>query len=104
MACQTVANYQHNKMFKLCVFVALLSLAAAAPAPAPAPVPAPAPSPSLWGPAVVGPSIWGPVVAPPVVAGPVALAPRIVQVVPGAVSHVSVSQLHPSPIVVKSIW
>ncbi|XP_017864205.1 PREDICTED: neuropeptide-like 3 [Drosophila arizonae] len=97
MACQIVANYQPIKMFKLCVFVALLSLAAAAPAPAP--VPAPAPSPSLLGPTLVGPGIWGPVVAPPV-----AIAPRIVQVVPGAVSHVSVSQLHPSPILLKSIW
>ncbi|TDG48090.1 hypothetical protein AWZ03_005507 [Drosophila navojoa] len=102
MACQIVANNQPIKMFKLCVFVALLSLAAAAPAPAP--VPAPAPSPSLLGPTLVGPGIWGPVVAPPVVAGPVAIAPRIVQVVPGAVSHVSVSQLHPSPILVKSVW
>ncbi|EDV95744.1 neuropeptide-like 3 [Drosophila grimshawi] len=85
-------------MFKLCVFVALFCLVAAAPAPAPAPVPAPAPSPSLWGPSVVGPALWGPAVAGPII------APGVVHVVPGAVSHVSVSQLHPSPVIVKSVW
>ncbi|XP_044313948.1 neuropeptide-like 3 [Drosophila rhopaloa] len=82
-------------MFKLCVFVALLSLAAAAPAPAPVPAPAP----GLIGPGLVAPGLWGPTV----VAGPHLLAPQVVSVVPGAISHAAITQVHPSPLLVKSI-
>ncbi|XP_016931908.1 neuropeptide-like 3 [Drosophila suzukii] len=83
-------------MFKLCVFVALLSLAAAAPAPAP--VPAPAPAPGLIHPGLVAPGIWGPTVV-----GSPLLAPQVVSVVPGAISHAAITQVHPSPLLVKSI-
>ncbi|KAH8380179.1 hypothetical protein KR009_009350, partial [Drosophila setifemur] len=69
-----------------CVFVALLSLAAAAPAPAPAP--------GLIGPGLVAPGLWGPAV----VAGP-----QVVSVVPGAISHAAITQVHPSPVLIKSI-
>ncbi|XP_034108426.1 neuropeptide-like 3 [Drosophila nasuta] len=82
-------------MFKLCVFVALLSLVAAAPAPAPVPAPAP----GLIGPAVIA-SPWG----APLVAGPILAGPRIVSVVPAPVSHVAISQVHPAPVVVKHLW
>ncbi|XP_022229247.1 neuropeptide-like 3 [Drosophila obscura] len=83
-------------MFKLCVFVALLSLAAAAPAPAP--VPAPAPSgllaPGLIGPGLVAPGIWGPTI----IGGP-----HVVSVVPQAISHAAITQVHPSPLLLKSV-
>ncbi|XP_001352555.1 neuropeptide-like 3 [Drosophila pseudoobscura] len=80
-------------MFKLCVFVALLSLAAAAPAPAPAPVPEPAPS-GLWPGGLVAPGIWGPTI----IGGP-----HVVSVVPHAISHAAITQVHPSPLVLKSV-
>ncbi|KAL7733514.1 hypothetical protein ACLKA6_004984 [Drosophila palustris] len=86
-------------MFKLCVFVALLSLVAAAPAPAPAPVPAPAPAPSLVGPTLVS-APWG----HPVIAGPVVAGPHVVSYVPASVSHIAVSQVHPAPVVLKHLW
>ncbi|XP_030386048.1 neuropeptide-like 3 [Scaptodrosophila lebanonensis] len=74
-------------MFKLCVFVALLSLVAAAPAPAPAPS-------GILAPGLVAPGIWGPTV----VAGP-----QVVSVVPHAISHAAITQVHGSPLLVKGI-
>ncbi|KAH8295679.1 hypothetical protein KR018_002717, partial [Drosophila ironensis] len=71
-----------------CVFVALLSLAAAAPAPAPAPAP------GLIAPGLVAPGIWGPAVV---------ASPHVVSVVPGAISHAAITQVHPGPVLVKSI-
>ncbi|XP_017842199.2 neuropeptide-like 3 [Drosophila busckii] len=86
-------------MFKLCVLLAVLGLALAAPAPAPAPVPAPAPAPGLWGP--WGPAPWGPAV---VAAPHWAPAPHVVSVLPAAVSHAAITQVHPSPVLVKSAY
>ncbi|KAH8350940.1 hypothetical protein KR067_006634, partial [Drosophila pandora] len=78
-----------------CVFVALLSLAAAAPAPAPVPAPAPGLiAPGLVAPGLVAPGIWGPAVV---------ASPHVVSVVPSAISHAAITQVHPSPLLVKSI-
>ncbi|SPP87053.1 neuropeptide-like 3 [Drosophila guanche] len=86
-------------MFKLCVFVALLSLAAAAPAPAPAPVPAPAPAPGPSPSGLLAPAIWGPGVWGPTIVG----GPHVVSVVPQAISHAAITQVHPSPLLLKSV-
>ncbi|EDW73614.1 uncharacterized protein Dwil_GK16558 [Drosophila willistoni] len=77
-------------MFKLCVFIALLSLAIAAPAPVPVPAP------GLLAPGLVAaPGIWGPTL--------VAASPHVVSVVPSAISHAAITQVHPSPLLVKSV-
>ncbi|KAH8384323.1 hypothetical protein KR200_008124, partial [Drosophila serrata] len=82
-----------------CIFVALFCLAAAAPAPAPVPAPAPAPG-LIAAPGLVAPGLWGPAV----VAGPhLVAAPHVVSVVPSAISHSAITQVHPSPLLVKSI-